>query len=258
MKRRILNLSSYEETKRNLFDYHKRVVAEVCREFNFLKVAQNPFIALRKNVELGFLCSPLLEWECEAVFKYGKKHVFHEYFPLIYDLVKQKVIPRKCNDYSCDITYFHVFPPQYHKDMLFACFVNFFEKPIFKNFNLHQSSLEQELVTKISTFLYKQNKFGPEKISVAILDDLFITIMISGFLPPYIKEYMNGNVQDALVIERIIAAQMEHLLEQIFNDHFDTKPYEPFIHVDRECDKIIILSSLSKDNWMKFLDKIKA
>ena len=43
-------------------------------------------------------------------------------------------------------------------------------------------------MTQISTYFRKQNKYGPEQISVAILDEQFISIIISGLLTPFLRE----------------------------------------------------------------------
>lgn len=171
MEKGILNHSSYEETLRSLSKYHKKIMDDVCFRFKFPNMSTNPFTALRKNVEIGFLCCALMEWEREAVFEYGKKHVFKEYYPVIFDYVKKVVISHKCEDYSCNITYFHIFPPIYYGDMICSFFVNFFEKPI-------------------------------------------------------------------------------------FNKYFNSEPYEPFIYFDKHNDKMIVLSSLSKDQWINFLERM--
>lgn len=256
MEKGILNHSSYEETLRSLSKYHKKIMADVCFKFKFPNMSTNPFIALRKNVEIGFLCCTLMEWEREAVFGYGKKHVFEEYYPVIFDYIKQVVIPHKCEDYSCNIAYFHIFPPFYYGDMICSFFVNFFEKPIFKNFNLLHNALEQEIVTQISTFFRKQNKYGPEQISVAILDDQFVTIMISGLLTPFLREFINTDSDGALIIEKIFIMQTKKVLEEIFIKYFNSKTYEPFIYFDKHNDKMIVLSSLSKDQWINFLERM--
>ena len=252
----LLTYSSYEETIRNLSDYNKKIINEVCDKFNLLTVAINPYIALRKNIEMGFLCRTLMDWECEIVFKYGKRNVCEEYYPLLLDYARKTVVPHKSQDYSCHITYFYLFQPIYYQDMICSFFVSFFDKPIFKNFNLEHSALEQEIVTQISAFFRKQNKYGPEQISVAILDEQFIVIMISGLLTPFLREFVNNDSPDALVIEKVFIMQTNKVLEEIFIKYFNTKPHEPFIYFDKNNDKMIVLSSLSKDKWMKFLDRM--
>ncbi|MCE5285370.1 MAG: DUF2294 domain-containing protein [Pelosinus sp.] len=256
MKKYIIKSSSYQETLHNLAEYHKVILRRVGSRFKFPNASVTPFIALRKNVEIGFLCSPLIEWEREAVAKYGKRPVFEEYYPLIFDFVKKVTIPQKADDYACKISYFYIFPPIYHKDMICSFFVNFFERPIFKNFNVQSNSLEQEIVAQISIFFRKQNKYGPEQISVAILDDEFITIMVSGLLTPFLKEFVRNETADAVVIEKIFVTQTEILLEQIFRKHFSTEIHKPFIFFDKINDKLIILSSLSQSIWDSFLDTI--
>lgn len=256
MKSHLLNTSSYEETLHNLSQYHKLLIAEVSHKLNFTNISNLLFLALRKNVEIGFLCSPLLEWEREAVFEYGNRHVFEEYYPFILALARKTVIPRKCQDYGCRISYSHIFPPFYYKDMICSFFVNFFEKPIFKKFNSQHSALEQELVTKTSAFFHSQNKHGPEHIAVALLDDQFITIMISGLLTPFLKTFFTSNKQEASVIEKCFFAQAEMLLAQLFQDYFACTPHKAFIHFDSANDKLIILASLSEAKWLQFLDML--
>lgn len=250
----IIKFSSYEDTKKSLLEYHKTIIAEIGREFNFPNVAKLPFIGLRKNVELGFLCSPLIEWEYDAVFKYGKKHVFDEYYPIIVDLKRQKVIPRKFYDYSCSIIYGHIFSPLYHQNVIYSCFINFFKKPIFKSFNAQYSALEQELVVKTSAFFRKQNKYGPEQISISILDECFMTLLISGFLSPFMKFFINKNEQNALLAEKIYHEQI-NLLEQILNEDGNTDFCRVFFYLDMENDKMLILFALSKEKWIDFLEK---
>ncbi|MBP2628997.1 MAG: hypothetical protein H6Q69_2290 [Firmicutes bacterium] len=258
MRSHIISQLSYEETLKNLKDYHKILINEICYTFEFPNFATNQFIALRKNVEIGFVSNVLLDWECQAVFEYGKKHIYDEYYPLIVDLIKKVTIPRKVQDYCCNINYFYAFPPLYHKNMIYSFFINFFEKPIFKNFNSNQSLLEQELMTHISAFFRKQNKYGPEQITVAILDDQFLAIMISGLLTPFLREFVNSNIDDALFVERMFVVEAKAVLEQILITYFNTQPHEPFIHFDKNNDKLIILSSLSQDKWMRFLEEMSA
>lgn len=253
MKKHIINIASYEETLHNLEKYHQEILVEVRDEFKFSNVSATPFIALRKNVELGFLCSPLIDWEQDAIVQYGKKPVFDEYYPLILDFVRRTTIPKKSFEYACGIAYFHVFSPMYYKNMLCSFFVNFFEKPIFKSFNLRHSSLEQEIVIQISAFFRKQNKYGPEKVSVSILDDQFIVIMISGLLTPFLKKFIDSSRQVASVVEEAIFLQTGKLLEEIFKKYFDAEPCEPFVFFDKDNDKVVAIASY---RWKAFLDKM--
>lgn len=252
MKKHIIEISSYEETLHNLAKYHQEILLEVKDEFKFSTVSAMPFIALRKSVELGFVCSPLSDWEQAAVAQHGKKPIFDEYYPLILDFVRHTTIPKKSCDYACGIDYFHLFSPICHKNMICSFFVNFFEKPIFKNFNLQHASLEQQLVLEISTFFRKQNKFGPERISVSILDDQFTVIMVSCLLTPFLKEFIDRSKQVAGVIEEGFILQTEKLLEEIIGKYFDAKPYKPFIFFDKAEDKIIAIVC---HKWEPFLDK---
>lgn len=256
MKKNLLAYSSYEETKENLSNYHKKIKNEVCCNFNLINVSVNPYIALRKNVEIGVFNRPLTDWECEIVTKYGKNNVLEEYHPLLLDYVRQKILPSKSQDYSCDITYFYFFQPFYYKDTIFNFFVTFFDKSIFKNFNSKNSALEQEIVIQISTFFHTQNKYGPEQISVAILDDQFMVIMISGLLTPFLRKLVNGDARNILTIEKVFILQAEIVLEEIYNKHFYGKLYKPLIYFDKNNDKLIILSALSKDKWMDFFNKM--
>ena len=220
MKKHIINISSYEETLHNLAIYHQAILLAVKEEFDFSNISATPFIALRKNVELGFLCSPLSSWEQEAVVKHGKKPIFDEYYPLILDFVRHKTIPKKSCDYACAIEYFHVFSPICHENMICSFFVNFFKKPIFKGFNLLHAPLEQKMVLEISAFFRRQNKFGPERIAVSILDDQFIVIMVSGVLTPFLKEFINSSRQVACVVEEAFVLQTKKLLAEILEEYF--------------------------------------
>ena len=252
----MVNCSSYAETLHSLVEYHKDLLSEVRNKFKFPVASVAPFIALRKNVEIGFLCSPLIEWEREAVSRYGKRSIQEEYYPLVFDFVKATIIPRKCRDYSCDMTYFHIFSPVYHGNMICSFFVNVFEKPIFKKFNAQHSSLEQEIVAQISAFFRKQNKYGPEQICVSILDNKFITIFISGLLSPFLKDFVKDNAKDAAVIEKIFTMQIKILLVKIFKESFNSKMNDPFIFFDKEKDKLIVLSSMSGFGWKSLLEAI--
>ena len=102
MKKNLLAYLSYEETKENLSNYHKKIKNEVCCNFNLINVSVNPYIALRKNVEIGVFNRRLTDWECEIVTKYEKNNVLEEYHPLLLDYVRQKILPSKSQDYSCD------------------------------------------------------------------------------------------------------------------------------------------------------------
>lgn len=258
MSKNLISHESYEQTVRNLKDYHKLLIKEVCDTFKFSHAVVNPFIGLRKNVEVGFVAATLTDWECQAVFGYGKNHIYQEYYPIIVDLIKKVTIPRKSQDYLCGLNYFYAFPPLYHKNMIYSFFINFFEKPIFKNFYSEQGALEQELMTYLSTFFRKQNKYGPEQISVAILDETFVAIKISGLLTPFLKEFIKRNEEAALFVERMFMAEIEEVLEQILQRYFGTQLYAPFFHFDKKQDKLIVLSSLSKAKWLHFLDAMSS
>lgn len=250
----IVDCSSYAELLQSLLEYHKKIVCEARARFKFPTVSSVPFIALRKNVELGFLRSSLVDWEQEAISQYGKKPILEEYYPLILDFVKKTTIPQKCQDYACSISYSYIFPPVYHKNIIGSFFINFFEKPIFKKFNAQHGELEQKIVAKISAFFRKQNKYGPEQIAVSILDDTFMTIFISGLLSPFLKEFIKDNAADAAVIEKIFTTQVKTLLEEIFDVYFTTILYKPFIFFDKDNDKLIVLSSLRESVWKCFFE----
>ncbi len=254
MRSQIINSLSCEDTQRNVTVYHKALINEVCCKFGFAGFSVQQFIALRKNVEVGFVATRLTDWECRAVFEYGKKHVFHEYYPLIVDLIKNVTIPRKEKDYGCTINYYHMFPPLYHEKMIYSFFVNFFDKPLFKAFTPEKSLLEQQLMKHISAFLCKQNKYGPEQINVAILDDQFLVVLISGLLTPFLQDAIkNGMEDDDPFIAKLFVAEGKTVLEDILAQYFSTKAYNPFIYFDKSSDKLIILSSLSKKSWLHFL-----
>lgn len=249
--------SSYEETLRNLKEYHEKFMREVGHKFKLPNPSVNPFLALRKNVEIGFLCSPLSVWEQEAVLRYGKKPVIEEYYPLIFDFIEKTMVPRKAQDYFCEISYFYIFRPVRTEDTIYSFFVNFFEKPIFKKFNAGQSVLEQEIVAMVSIFFRNQNKYGPEQISVAIFENHFITIMVSGLLTPFLRDFVIKNEKDAAVIENIFMTQAETLLAQISANCFNTDIGEQFIFFDQRQDKMIMMASLSKQIWEESLFKKK-
>ena len=239
MKKNLLVYSSYEETKENLSNYHKKIKNEVCCNFNLINVSVNPYIALRKNVEVGFFYRNLTDWEYEIVTKYGKNTVVEEYHPLLLDYVRQKILPSKSQDYSCDITYFYYFQPFYYKDTICNFFVTFFDKAIFKNFNSKNSALEQEIVIQVSTFFRTQNKYGPEQISAAILDDQFMVVMISGLLTPFLRKLVNSDARNILTIEKVFILQAEIILEEIYNKHFYGKLYKPLIYFDKINGEVI-------------------
>ena len=253
MRKRILICSSYEETLQNLKEYHEKFTREVWQRFKLPSPSVNPFLALRKNVEIGFLYSPLASWEQDAVSRYGKKPVLEEYYPLIFDFVERQIIPQKIKDYGCDIPYFYIFRPVRTKDSIYSFFVNFFEKPIFKKFNAGQSVLEQEIVAMVSAFFRTQNKYGPEQISVAIFGDHFITIMVSGLMTPFLREFIRDSESDAAVVGKIFRTQAKELLAQIFSTCFSSGGQKPFIYFDQQQDKMIILAELSEKIWEESL-----
>lgn len=80
MRSHILKQSSYAETIENLKAYQKLLINEVGNIFKFPNLSSNQFIALRKNIELGFVSSVLADWEYQAVFAYGRKHVYQNIF----------------------------------------------------------------------------------------------------------------------------------------------------------------------------------
>lgn len=244
---------SYTETLKNLSNYNKALASEICQMMNFPQVS-NTLIGLRKNVEIGFYANVLTPWEYQAVFIYGKSHMYQEYYPVLTDLIKNISVPRKSKDYGCNINYHFFFPPAFHeKNFIYSFSVTFFEKPIFKHFNSHQSSLEQDLVTEFSSFFRKQNKYGPEKISVAIIDDQFVTIMISGILTPFMGKLANLSAECSSFLKTIFTLEMKEGIDQIFPKYFDTVPCETFIHLDIEADKLISLTVLVPDTWTSLL-----
>ena len=133
-------------------------------------------------------------------------------------------------------------------------FVNFFDKPLFKAFTPEKSVLEQQLMKHISAFLCKQNKYGPEQINVAILDDQFLVVLISGLLTPFLQDAIkNGMEDDDPFIAKLFVAEGKTVLEDILAQYFSSQAYNPFIYFDKSSDKLIILSSLSKKSWLHFL-----
>lgn len=258
MRSHILKQTSYAETIENLKAYHKLLINEVGDIFKFPNLSSNQFIALRKNIELGFVSSVLAEWEYQAVFAYGRKHIYQEYFPLIVDYVKEVAIPRKSFDYGSKISCFYVFPPLYYQNTIYSFFVNIFEKPLFKHFNSEHNVLEQEIMAKVAAYFRKQNKYGPEKISVAILDAQFLVIGISGLLTPFLRSFISIHQQDADFVEKMFIVEAREILQQILASYFAEQQPEPFICFDREQDKLIILSCLSQDLWLDFLERMSA
>lgn len=99
MKKNLLAYLSYEETKENLSNYHKKIKNEVCCNFNLINVSVNPYIALRKNVEIGVFNRRLTDWECEIVTKYEKNNVLEEYHPL-----NVKVVVSNSSNFICAST----------------------------------------------------------------------------------------------------------------------------------------------------------
>ena len=52
----------------------------------------------------------------------------------------------------------------------------------------------------------------------------------------------------------MLVLQAKTILEQILNKYFNTAIDNPFIYFDKKADKLIILSHLSQEEWVKFLD----
>lgn len=258
MRSQLLKQTSYAETVENLKCYHKQLISELSASFKFPDLPVTKFIALRKNIEIGFVSSVLQEWEYKAVFEYGRKHVYQEYFPLIVDFIRTVTIPRKSRDYGANISCFYTFPPLYYDNMIYSFFVNVFEKPIFKNFNSAQSILEQEIMAKVSMYFRKQNKYGPEQITVAILDEQFLVIAISGLLTPFLADFIRRHQEEAVFVERMFTVEARDALKQVLAMYFTEEQPEPCISFDLEKDKLIILSSLSQEMWQKFLESMSA
>ena len=52
--------------------------------------------------------------------------------------------------------------------------------------------------------------------------------------------------------------EAREILQQILASYFAEQQPEPFICFDREQDKLIILSCLSQDLWLDFLERMSA
>ena len=256
MRSNVIEQTSYERTISNLLEYDKKNIDEICRNLKFPKLVSSRFVALRKNVEIGFLANNLTKWEYQNVYKYGQNHIYQEYYPAIYDLVKNTGVARKIQNYGfVGNYYFHLFPPTFYEKMIYNFYIILFERPIFKQFHAMQGQLEQKIMNQISTYFRKQNKYGPEKINVAILDEQFICVAISGLLTPFLKDLIRRK-EDALFIERLFIEEGKDILKQILISYYAGQQQEPFIHFDKYEDKLIIISSLSSLIWEEFLEKM--
>lgn len=256
MRSNVIEQTSYERTVKNLLEHDKKSIDEICKNLKFPKLVSSRFVALRKNVEIGFLSNNLTKWEYQNIYKYGQNHIYQEYYPAILDLAKNSGIASKIKNYGFGGNYyFHLFPPTIHERIIYNFYIILFERAIFKQFHMTQGQLEQKIMTQISSYFRKQNKYGPEQISVAILDEQFISIIISGLLTPFLRELVKKN-EDTFFIEKLFVDEGKDILNQILVDYYATKQEEPFIHFDKHEDKLIILSSLSQDKWREFLFKM--
>lgn len=247
---------SYEETLQRLMEYHRTVTEETCRTLQFPKLITNRYLAVRKNVEIALFASTLSEWEGRLVFEYGRNHMYQEYYPVIVDLVKQVTLPRKARDYGCAIQYHHLFAPSFHKLMIYSFSLTFLEKPIFKQFHAQQHALEQNLVAQFSAFFCQQNRCGPEQIDVAIVDNAFLAVQISGLLTPFLQQLSQSDAEAAAFVEKMFLLQAQAALAQIFADNFTAKSGEPFLHFDRAQNCLVMLVMLSEQEWITFLDTL--
>lgn len=256
MRSNFIEYTSYERTVNNLLEYDKKNIDEICKNLRFPKLVSSRFVALRKNVEIGFLANNLTKWEYQNVYKYGKNHIYQEYYPAIYDLAKKSGVARKIQNYGFTGNYyFHLFPPTFYEKLIYNFYIILFEKPIFKQFHAIQGQVEQKIMIQISTYFRKQNKYGPEQINVAILDEQFISIVISGLLTPFLRDLIKRN-EDTLFIEKLFIEEGKDILKQILISHYDQEQQDPFIYFDKYEDKLIIISSLSKNKWENFFAKM--
>ena len=235
----------------NLLTYHQNLISEMRSHYGLPEVYRLTHSACRKDTQVVSMVTSLEKWE-QFRNKYTQITSVQQYTQLIMEMTWEYLQPKLEDFYGAKIKCWYLFGPQIGRNVVRAYSVKLFDTPLFKTIDAHQGNTEDKFASMVSGYIRDLSGKGPERVTVAILDNRYMVICVSGLIPRYIKDYVNSNNDVYLYIQKMMASLLEGAVDYVFQSEYQLVP-EKITEVDFKHNDIITLAIIrpSVDNVLE-------
>lgn len=241
------------QSTQEMIRYHVQLGEETCTQYNIPNLAEIKYLTVSSQVELIIYVEPLTLWEEMAIRYHGEKTNWQKYYPMILEIIKKYVLPKKEQAYDAKVRYFHLFEPCCIDGMVYNASLTVYEKNLFKHFGRIQGELDDKIVAHISKFFREQSTRGPEWVIACSLDDHLIAIAIRGITPPFWQRYQQENADARVILKNAIKKLAEEAVLYSLTQQSIEQAKVLFLDFQQDEDLIFVIVSRNEDKWKAFL-----
>ena len=219
-------------------------IVELCADYRIWDVSRIYYIANRKNIQVALLSlsKEVLYWS-KQMADHSKRsaNVVREYQKMVTATLEKSYLAKIEGYYQSRVQmYSRFFPETYHESRYYFFTVKIFADPIFKKIDAFQAETERKITNGLSGYLAKALRYGPENVTVAILDSRYVVFFMQGVLSPFQIAYASRSEVNRGAVVNLMEALIDEMSETVLKDA-GMDLIEKYTEVDCEKNSIIIL-----------------
>lgn len=232
------NQNSYN--LQELLDYHRNLINKLRICTGLPEVYRFISCACRKDMQVFSMVSPIDRWD-EYKNKFNQLFLEQQHDQIIMEMTWEHLKPRLEEYYEEKINFCYLLGPCVGKKNVYAYSIKAFNTQLFRTIDTYQGNNEDKFTSMISGYIRKLSGRGPERITVAILDNLYISVCVFGLIPQYIIDFAYNNKNAYLDIKDMLKSLINKAVNFVFQSEYGFIPYI-ITEVDFKYNRIISLA----------------
>lgn len=234
------------EKQQKLYDpqklliYHQNLISEMRSHYGLPEIYRLTHCTCRKDTQVASMVTSLEKWE-EFKNRFTKITSVQQYTQLVMEMTWEYLQPKLEEYYGAKIKFWYLLGPYIGKNAVYAYSVKVFDTPLFRAVDTHQGNTEDKLASMVSGYIRDLSGKGPERVTVAIVDNCYMVVSVSGLIPRYMKDYVCSNNAACLYIQNMMASLLNGAVDYAFQSEYQFVP-EKFTEVDFKHNHIITLA----------------
>jgi len=203
----------------------------------------------RKDIQLFSMVTSRETWE-RVKIEYLQSLSVEKYMQLIMEMTCAHMREKVEEYYNAKIDYWCIFRPHIEGDEVCIYSVKIFERPLFRDYGVHNGNSEDRLTRIASSHIRHLTGRGPERITTTILGQ-YMVICVFGIIPLYIKKYIFKNSDD-LSVRELLVNLLTDVIDHVFESEYNYIP-KKLIKVDFENNLLsaVVITRQCNDDVIK-------
>lgn len=197
-------------------------------------------IVIRKEFLVLFLVSQF-DWKQASL----SRDTLLQDKELITYVVNECMIPQLETYFQTKLQRHCFFEPYIKDGKIWTASAILFEDQIFKDIDKCCGSDERKLASIISGYICKVYEKGPKRIRLAILDNRYIIVSVSGLISSYMKDCAYKDEMSCVIIKEMMTSLVNDAVNIACQADYQVAP-EKFTEVDFEHNHIITISYIGE------------